>query len=168
MSTQQTPTSFVARCESIGTQQRNKQICDATKDATTDATARLKALAAKVLARQARNNQSNKAATDPQKVVARPIEPLPPHATNLATEETAPLDRTAPTDPDALQEYRDLKPQEQESFYGCRAVLLEEGAELSQADRDAVAAVLQHRRLITPLAPWVRRLLEREAMEAPL
>lgn len=55
-----------------------------------------------------------------------------------------------PSDPEAREEFEQLSPEERSVFFGCRAVLLEEGAELPQAERDAVAAVLQHRRLSRP------------------
>lgn len=60
------------------------------------------------------------------------------------------LDLTPPQDPEASAEYEGLSLEEKETFFGCRAVLLEEGADLPQAERDAVAAVLQHRRLTRP------------------
>lgn len=57
------------------------------------------------------------------------------------------LDRSPPLDPLALAEWQGLSPAERESFAGVRAVLAEGGEERGRAERDAVAACLQARRL---------------------
>jgi hypothetical protein len=52
-----------------------------------------------------------------------------------------------PTDTDALEEFTWFSEEERQVFFGCRAVLVEEGVELHRAERDAAAAILQHQRL---------------------
>ena len=68
----------------------------------------------------------------------------------------------APSDPEALSEFFDFTKEERHWFFSCRAALLEEGAERPRAERDAAAAVLQHRRLTTPLPSWVVKALLKE------
>ena len=57
------------------------------------------------------------------------------------------LSREDPTDSDAFFEFTTFTSEEKEVFFGCRAVGLEEGIELKLAERNAVAAILQHRRM---------------------
>lgn len=67
-------------------------------------------------------------------------------------EDGPPSDTSAPSELEALEEYAGLNEEQRAVFFACRAVLIEQGAELHQAERDAVAAVLQHQRLTrTPL-----------------
>jgi len=60
------------------------------------------------------------------------------------------MSREAPMDEDALTEFSTFTPEEREIFFGCRAVLVEEGVEGARAERDAAAAIVQHRRLQNP------------------
>lgn len=71
------------------------------------------------------------------------------------------LPRNEPTDTDAFFEFQGLSSQERDQYFGCLAVLQEEGTEARRAERDAIAAILQHRRLHAPREPkyldWLQR-----------
>lgn len=60
------------------------------------------------------------------------------------------LSRETPTDPEALEEFSRFTPEERETFFGCRHLLIENGSEWPRTERDAVAAILEHRRLKNP------------------
>jgi hypothetical protein len=60
------------------------------------------------------------------------------------------LSKEEPVDEDAAFEFATFTPDEREVFFGCRAALIEHGSNARRADRDAAAAILEHRRLHQP------------------
>ncbi len=60
------------------------------------------------------------------------------------------LPSNEPTDTELFFEFQSLSEQEKQSYFACLAVLREEGMEHQRAERDALAAVLQHKRLHAP------------------
>lgn len=60
------------------------------------------------------------------------------------------ISRADPTDPEVIEEFSRFTPEERETFFGCRQFLVEEGSVGPRTERDAAAAILQHRRLKNP------------------
>lgn len=60
------------------------------------------------------------------------------------------LSREDPFEEEAALEFSTFTAEEREVFFGCRALLLEQGSEPRQAERDAAAAIVEQRRLQYP------------------